>query len=108
GDVIKLRDESGAVTAFKKDEKGETVLSRLDEVTLAEMARLTGGEYVRGAPDDAEIPPLVARVSSRAGAARATKTYRGREERYQPPLLLAIRRLLLEFVVPWRRGAVAA
>jgi len=108
GDVIKLRDDSGAVSAFKKDEQGETVLSRLDEATLAEMARLTGGEYARGAPDDAEIPPLIARVSSHAGAALATRTYRVREERYQAPLLAAIALLLVQAAVPLRRGAAGA
>jgi Ca-activated chloride channel family protein len=111
GDVIKERDESGAVQGFKKDEKGETVVSRLDEATLAEMARITGGSYVRGAPDDSEIAGLIGEVSSSASQVQSTSMYKVREERYQSFLLLAILLLIAEALIPLRTGhwrAVAA
>lgn len=103
GDVIKLRDASGAVTSFKKDEKGETVLSRMDEATLMEMARLTGGIYVRGQPDDSEVATLVAGVSSFAQQTLSTQTYRVREDRFQGFLLLAILLLIADWLIA-RRG----
>jgi len=104
GDVIKLRDASGAVTSFKKDEKGETVLSKLDETTLGEMARITGGVAVRGQPDDSEIPPLVAGVSSYAQQTLSTQTYRVREDRYQGFVLIAILLLVADRLIARRRA----
>jgi len=104
GDVIKFRDSSGAVTGFKKDDKGETVLSRLDEATLIEMARLTGGEYARSTPGDDEILALAGRISAFAHETQSTQAYRVREERYQIPLLIAILLLLAEAAIPLRTG----
>ncbi len=103
GDVIKLRDESGAVTSFKKDDKGETVLSRLDEATLLEIARITGGRYYRSTPDDSEILTLAGQISSFAGQTLSTQMYRVREERYQPLVLLAVLLLIAEFLLPLRQ-----
>jgi len=111
GDVIKERNASGAVESFKKDEKGETVVSRLDEATLMKMAQVTGGRYMRGAPDDAELAALVGDVSSSAAQVQSTQMYKVREERYQPFLLIAILALLAEALIPLRTGhwrAVAA
>jgi Ca-activated chloride channel family protein len=104
GDVIKERDASGAVQSFKKDDKGETVVSRLDEATLMQMAAITGGRYWRGAPDDTEIAGLVGEVSSSAAQVQSAQVYRVREERYQPFLLLAILALLAEALIPLRTG----
>lgn len=104
GEVIRLRDESGNVIEFKKDEKGDTVLSRLDEFTLHETARLTGGRYFRCSPGDAEIAALAQEISSQSGRKIAEKVHRVREERYQLPLLLAILLLLAEVMIPLRRG----
>ncbi len=104
GEVIRERNADGSLKGFKKDDKGETVVSRLDEATLAEMARLTGGEYFRSSDDDAEIPALVARVSSAARQVQSTQVYKIREERYQPFLLIAILLLILERLIPRRTG----
>lgn len=38
----------GIVQNYKKDESGETVITRMNEETLREIASVTNGEYVRG------------------------------------------------------------
>lgn len=43
---------------FVKDEKGELVLSKLNEVGLQEMAAVTGGEYVRSMAGDLDLDLL--------------------------------------------------
>jgi Ca-activated chloride channel family protein len=108
GDVIRTRDAGGAVTGFKKDEKGGTVLSRLDEATLSEMSRLTGGRYYRGSSSDAEIYELADLVSSGGGQLLSSRGYLVREDRYQFPLLPAILLLMAELLVARRRGFLAA
>jgi len=104
GDVIRTRDASGAVTGFKKDEKGGTVLSRLDEATLSEMSKLTGGVYFRTTASDAEVYELADRISSGGGQVLSSRGYLIREDRYQFPLLLAILLLMAEMLVARRTG----
>ena len=43
---------------FVKDDKGELVLSKLDEAGLQEMAAVTGGEYVRSMAGDLDLDLL--------------------------------------------------
>jgi len=104
GEVLRERDTSGGVTGFKKDEKGETIMSRLDEATLARMAEITGGKYWRGGTDDSVVTALVAEVSSMARQALSSGVYRVQEDRYQWFLLLAVLALGAEFLVSLRRG----
>ena len=104
GEVLRERDTSGGVTGFKKDEKGETVMSRLDEVTMARMAEITGGKYWRGGTDDSVVAALVNEVSSMARQALSSGVYRVQEDRYQWFLFLAVFALGAEFVVSLRKG----
>ncbi len=39
-------DSSGQVTSYKKDKSGKTVVSKLDETSLAALAQATGGVYI--------------------------------------------------------------
>ena len=43
---------------FKKDEKGELVLSKLNEAGLQEIAAITGGDYVRSLAGDLDLDLL--------------------------------------------------
>ncbi len=49
---------SGGRGGFIKDDKGELVLSKLDEAGLQEMAAVTGGEYVRSMAGDLDLDLL--------------------------------------------------
>lgn len=40
---------------FKKNQKGDVVVTKLDEGTLIEIARLTGGDYVRSTTGDLDL-----------------------------------------------------
>ena len=64
GEPIPLRDSSGAVSGYKKDAQGETVLSRLDEVTLQQVASETGGLYKRASAGGEEIDAIVGAIAS--------------------------------------------
>ncbi|MEW6775698.1 MAG: VWA domain-containing protein [Bdellovibrionota bacterium] len=45
GEPIPIRDERGEVSAYKRDDRGEVVLSRLEEETLRLAGEKTGGRY---------------------------------------------------------------
>ncbi|MBW2708456.1 MAG: VWA domain-containing protein [Deltaproteobacteria bacterium] len=49
---------SGGRGGFIKDDKGELVLSKLDEAGLQKMAAVTGGEYVRSMAGDLDLDRL--------------------------------------------------
>ncbi|MCF8128115.1 MAG: VWA domain-containing protein [Deltaproteobacteria bacterium] len=49
---------SGGKGGFIKDDKGELVLSKLDEAGLQEIAAVTGGEYVRSMAGDLDLDLL--------------------------------------------------
>ncbi len=49
---------SGGQGGFIKDDKGELILSKLDEAGLQEIAAVTGGEYVRSMAGDLDLDLL--------------------------------------------------
>jgi Ca-activated chloride channel family protein len=47
GSVIPIK-RNGNLYGYKKDKKGQTVITRLDDKTLSEIAKITGGKYIDG------------------------------------------------------------
>jgi Ca-activated chloride channel family protein len=63
GEPVPIRDGNGALMGYKKDAQGQTVLSRLDEVTLQQIALETGGLYFRASPGGDEIEAIVEAIT---------------------------------------------
>ncbi|HEX9048688.1 MAG TPA: VWA domain-containing protein, partial [Verrucomicrobiae bacterium] len=88
------------------DEKGQVVRSRLDETTLREIARVTGGSYFPlGALGDGltKIGPAIQELNSaatRGGKANSV-------DRFYVPMALALGFIVLETLVGTRRKAGA-
>lgn len=106
GEPIPLRDEAGNLTGYKKDRKGNTVVSRLDERALTEIARRAGGAYFRLGPaqnEAGEIAELIKKTEAEEGFAQTANIYKNR---FMVPLGLAFILLLVEFILPdsRRRG----
>jgi Ca-activated chloride channel family protein len=106
GEPIPLRDDAGAISGYKKDKRGTTVMSRLGESALAAVAQKTGGSYYRSTPGALEASEIARRAlggpggqSERKGSARRYKS------RHALPLALALLLLLLEALVPETRSA---
>ena len=61
GPVPDYNERTGAAEGFKRDETGQTVISRMDDTLLRRIAERTGGEYVQldrpGAADRRSPPP---------------------------------------------------
>ncbi len=95
-----------------RDEAGQPVRSRLDERTLAAVARATGGTYVALGPSGRGLQTLyrteLAKLPRTTTAERWHKVY---TERFQIPLAVALGCLLAELAIGDRRrrrwGAVA-
>jgi Ca-activated chloride channel family protein len=103
GEPIPVRDETGAVTDFKKDREGEVVLSKLDEATLREIAKTTGGEYYRATASGKEIDQIVAAIEAMDKKELESKLMVRHVERFQIPAALALLALVGEFVLTDRK-----
>lgn len=95
GEPIPVRDAGGKVTGFRKNKKGEVVLSKLGESDLAEMALATDGSYFRASESEQEIDLLAQKISEMAKEPllRKDATY---ENQYQWFLAIALILLIAE------------
>jgi Ca-activated chloride channel family protein len=64
GEPIPIRDAGGTVLGYRKDARGNPVLSRLDEGTLRQIAGKTGGLYARATATGEEIEVVVERIGA--------------------------------------------
>lgn len=48
GGPIPIKNQNGIVLSYKKDSEGETVITRLDEETLINIAKSANGAYING------------------------------------------------------------
>ena len=96
GAPIPMKDGSGG---FKKDERGELVLSRLDEAALQKIALETGGSYVRSVTGDLDLNKIYQEdIRGTIEKKELLSTRKKRwEERFQWFLFAAILLLGIEF-----------
>jgi Ca-activated chloride channel family protein len=85
---------------FKKDRKGEVVLSALDVETLERVALATGGEFHRATTGELELDRIYDSLSRLEEKELASRSFTQWEERFQFPLGLALLLLLLDFCLP--------
>lgn len=105
GEPIPVRNESGDVTDYIRDDSGQPVLSRLGEETLSRIALETGGKYFRISDQDREIEEIAGLVAGMEGDELESQLFRRFQERYYWPLSLALLFLLAEALVPRERRA---
>ncbi len=91
-----IPDASGA---YHKDARGGTVVSRLDEGALAQIARETGGAYYRTTPGSDEIGDIAKRIREQDAAKGVSGTANLWRNRYAWPASAAFLLLLLELLL---------
>lgn len=108
GQPIPERDESGAVTGYKRDRAGTVVNSRLDEGVLQRIAEASGGRYFRSTPHALELSSVFEELQALEKKELEGQLATHFEERFQWPLVLAVFFLGLELAIPNRRRAPEA
>ena len=102
-------DEAGAPNGFLRDEEGSVVTTRLDDVTLQQVADRTGGAYYHAAGGSgAAFERLVEELTGGDGEEIESREVTLYEEQYQIFLGLALALLLVETLIPERRRAADA
>jgi Ca-activated chloride channel family protein len=103
GAPIPLADASGAVTGYKVDRRGETVVTRLDEATLAAVAAKGNGEVFEVARPDRGVDALRAALDGLARSELAGRASVAWEDRYALLALPALLALLGAILLPEAR-----
>ena len=93
---------------FIKDEKGDMVVSKLNEEMLAQIADITGGAYVRSSKQSIGLDEIVKAINEMEQTELSTVRFEEFNEQYQYLLIAALVLLLLEFVVLDRRNPLLA
>jgi Ca-activated chloride channel family protein len=109
GELIPIRGTGGSIGGYKKDDAGETVLTRLDEPTLRKIARATGGQYLPATREGLELKVLYREIAGMEKAAIKGEFLERRKERFSWFLAGAFFLLVLDFLTvprsPARPGA---
>jgi Ca-activated chloride channel family protein len=104
GEPIPMRDSSGNLLGYKKDTQGQTVLSRLDETTLRQIADTTGGLYYRASVGGEEIAAISEAVSALDTGELASQFETRGLERHQYFTGIALLALVAELFIGDRTG----
>ncbi|HKK99502.1 MAG TPA: VWA domain-containing protein, partial [Desulfotignum sp.] len=95
---------------FTKDAQGNIVMSRVDETSLTEIARLTGGRYVRSVAGDMDLDRIY--TQGIRGTMEQKTLEQGKkkvgEQRFQWFLFPCVLLLLMELWLPVTRRSKAA
>lgn len=101
GELIPV--EKDGRTEFLKDRDGNVVKTRLDEATLVEMARLTGGGYVRSQRGRVGLDEVHAQISEMEKRELGSRKLSQYKHRYQWPLGIAVVLIIAESLMSDRR-----
>ncbi len=89
---------------FIKDEKGDMVVSKLDEELLEQVASVTEGLYVRASKQDLGLDEVLREINAMEKSEMETLRYEEYNEQYGWLLAVALVLLLMEYLLLDRRN----
>lgn len=104
GSPIPLFDKFGRQTGYKTDKQGQTIVSRLDETTLQQLASAGNGIYVRASTGQDGLTRILDEINTLEKQEIETKMFSEYESRYQYFLAISLLLLILEFIIPERKS----
>ena len=93
--------------AYKKDPDGDTVISKLNEVELQQLAQSTKGVYVRLTDTDQAVASIIQQLSTIEKTELEDSAFKDFKSYFQWFLAAAILFLLVEFFLPERKWNTA-
>src|SRR5690606_38475181 len=98
-------ERNGRRIGFRKDAEGNTVVSRLNEPMLTEIAAAGNGTYVRATERNTGIDRLLEQIRSMDSTETGTWRYAAHEARFQYPLAVDLMLIALGLCISDRRSA---
>jgi len=92
------------LTGFKKDKSGSTIITRLDETMLQQIAQAGEGIYVRASNTQAGLRKVFEEISNLEKITYDTKSFSDYEDRFQYFVALAILFMVLNFLLNERKS----
>ena len=105
GEPIPLFDDSGNRTGYKRDKKGDIVMSKVDDTALQKIAAATGGQYYRASLSGSEADSIAQALETLKHGDQKTRLFNRSENRFQWPLALGLILILISLAIPeggWR------
>ncbi len=96
--------EGNTQTGYKKDESGNTVLTKLDEQGMRQIAEAGGGIYIRATNQQDEMDAVFKEIQAMEKKEFGAKVFTEYEDRFQYFLTVAILLLILEFFISERKN----
>ena len=103
GNALTALTKNGRITGYKKDKEGKTVLSKLDENSLINLASATGGAYIRFTTAQQTAEEIYRQMSM---LDKSTSLVNGNilyVNRYQIPLFIGFVLVLCSILIPLRK-----
>lgn len=89
---------------FKKDKEGNTIVTKLNEQALQEIAAAGNGIYVRATNSDAGLNNILSQLDKLEKKQFESKMFRDYEDRFQPFILAALLLLIIEAFLTERKS----
>ena len=102
GEPIPTYDSAGNFKEYLKDDKGKTVVTKLDSSTLQQITAITGGRYYN-LENTASLNDLVSRLNKLDKIEGTANIFDNLEDRFYYPLTVALLFLLGYLFIPVRR-----
>lgn len=103
GEPIPERDAGGKFSGYKKDKKGEVVMSKLDENLLMKIAEETSGRYFNAQNGNIDIAGIATAIDSLDKQKVTSSLNRRFEDRFQFFLFFALILFIIELLIPETR-----
>lgn len=97
GGPVPIRDDAGQLHGYKKDRKGNAVVSTFSPDALMAVATSAGGRYWNVTVDESEVDEILEDTGALSRSDYAERRFVVYEERFQFPLAVAVLLFLVEF-----------
>jgi Ca-activated chloride channel family protein len=104
GSPIPQFDAYGRQTGYKTDRQGQTIVSKLDETTLQQLASAGNGIYVRASSGQDGLAKILDEINALEKQEIETKMFSEYEGRFQYFIAISLLLLILEFLIPERKS----
>lgn len=98
---------NGSITGFKKDKTGSTIITRLDETMLQQIADAGKGIYVRANNSQVGLNRIFDEIKRLEENTYDIKSYSDYEDRFQYFIAVAMLLIFLNFIINERKSRLA-
>lgn len=98
---------NGAIVGFKKDQSGSTIITRLDETMLQQIADAGKGIYVRANNSQIGLNRIFDEIKRLEQNTYDVKNYSDYEDRFQYFIALALLFIFINFIINERKSRLA-